>query len=69
MAIELLDMARTWAKIKAGFGGGNMFKSVPPQPARRFVNGRDPMTEEAQYTTSNQIASAFGGKTYSQRKG
>jgi len=65
--IEFLDMKKQWAKVRAGFSGGKLYKSIPPQPARRFVDGRDPLTEQAQMFQKPTLP-VFGGKTFSQRK-
>jgi len=66
--IELLDLPKQWARIKAGMRGGNLFKNPPARPHHPFVNGREGITEQAQGTAGSPKGSVFGGKTYSQRK-
>jgi hypothetical protein len=70
MAIPLLDVRATFAKIAAGFKVGKLFGTPPTPPSHPFREGRDPLTAQAQNLDGppSMKASAFGGKTYSQRK-
>lgn len=69
MAIELLlNPSKTWARIKAGFAGNRMYKSVPPVQKRSYVDGVDSMVKEAQGLSAAPGSGAFSGKTFSQRK-
>lgn len=68
MAIELLlNPAKTWAKLKAGFSGNRMYKSVPAVQKRTYVDGVDSMVKDAQGLRAAP-GNAFTGKTFSQRK-
>jgi hypothetical protein len=66
--IELLDMNKAWAKVKAGLSGGKFWKQPAhgPNPSR-YEDGIDPKTQQAMQF-SGKISSAFTGKTFSNRK-
>ena len=68
MAIELLDLKKNWAKIKAGFGGGKLFRNPPPIQRHPYADGREALAEQAQGVAGQPKSSAFTGKTFSQRK-
>lgn len=69
MAIELLDLKKQWGKIKAGWNSSNRLYQNPPAPqSHPFAEGRDPLVDAAELTMGQKIASAFTGKTFSQRK-
>lgn len=67
MAIELLDVHKQWAKIKAGFRGGEFFKSPVPRQTHRFSDCANPMYKEGMGMNMPNSTSAFGGKTFSSR--
>lgn len=69
--IEMLDMKKQWAKIKAGFQDGPFFRRPDwnPHPSS-FKDGPGPMARQAQQSTMTpNNASAFSGKTFSQKHG
>lgn len=69
MAIELLDVAAQWAKLKGKWNSSNrLFRNPPPIQRHPYAEGRDPLVDQAQMTAGQKIASAFTGKTFSQRK-
>jgi hypothetical protein len=67
--IPLLDLKANWAKVKAGMGSGNMWKTIGKKPTHPYTNGRDPLTEQAQLTVGQMPSNAFTGQTYNNRKG
>lgn len=68
MAIELLDLRKQWAKIKAGFSGGpfNRLPARGPNP-KGYKDGVSPMTREVQQSNMSVKGSVFTGKTFSNR--
>jgi hypothetical protein len=68
MAVEMLDVKKVWGKIKAGFTGGKFYANIPAHPARRFVNGIDPMASESMGISMTPKYPVFGGKGFSDRK-
>lgn len=67
MAIELLDLRKNWAKIKAGFGGGNLFRNPPKQPHHPYANGPIQDVQNQAQGIAAQPSNAFTGKTFSAR--
>lgn len=68
MAIELYDMGKTWAKIKAGLKGGPFYRKPSPKQTFSYSSGVEEVTKRAMYTDGQTPKSAFGGKTYNERK-
>lgn len=70
MAIELLNLKANWAKVKAGFRVGDLFRNVPKKPSHPFKDSlkytSDPT--DAQQGVSAQPSNAFTGQTYNNRK-
>lgn len=69
MAIELLDENKTWGKIKAGFKGGPFYRRPSPKQTFSYSSGVEEVTRRAQNTSGATPKSAFGGRTFSSRKG
>lgn len=67
MAIELLDMRKTWARIRSGMKQGNLFRNPPPRESHPYRDGRSSLVDEAQGISASP-KSVFGGKTFSQRR-
>jgi len=68
MAIELLDLNKQWAKVRAALKGGKMWRSPSRTSSHPYTEGYDASTQVAQQTNSSSKMSVFGGKTFSQRK-
>ncbi len=70
MTVPLLDVNAMWSKIKAGWKESPMWNrpSQNPNPTD-YKEGRNPMAMQVQLVgNAPKPASAFGGKTFSQRK-
>lgn len=61
MAIPMLDTKSVWAKIKAGWSGGNKFRTVAPQPKHTFVDGLAPGVKDMLTNNSSPQLPTFGG--------
>lgn len=62
MAIPMLDMKSTWAKIAAGLKGGKLFRTIPKKPSHPYTDGYDAMARQAaEYDVGNTGKPVFGG--------
>lgn len=70
MAIELLDLRKNWAKVRAAFRVGDLFRNPPKPKHHPFKDSlkytADPT--DAQQGTAAMKASPFTGQTYNNRK-
>lgn len=68
MSIELLNVDKNWAKVKAGFRGDTGFNRSAGTPKLTFTNGVDASAQKLALENSNKGSSPFTGKTFSARK-
>lgn len=61
MAIPMLDMKSAWGKVKAGWSGGNKFRSLAKNPGHTFVDGVEAGAKESQMRNPSPQLPAFGG--------
>lgn len=65
--IEMLNVSANWSKVKAGFKGGKLFKSIAAKPKLSFAEGFEADAIKS-VQGEGKIPNAFTGKTFNAKR-